>query len=231
MLVQLSQMVIDFAEIVELDINPLIVDGTDVMALDARAVIAAADGAKPADRLAIRPYPSELEHDATLPDGSHVLVRPIRPQDEAALIEMLRSCSLEDIRLRFFRPIRDFPHELAARFSQIDYGREMAFVAVRADAARPELLGVSRLVGDPDNERAEYAILVRSDAQGRGIGYLLMTELVRYARARGTGRIVGEILRENTVMLQMVRELGFAITGAEDPSTVSVSLDLRPAAP
>jgi acetyltransferase len=222
-LVRLSQMVIDLPELVELDINPLLADGDSVVALDARAVVRVASHAPLGDRLAIRPYPSDLECEAILPDGNVVRLRPIRPQDEHALATMVMRSTVEDIRLRFFQPLKEFPHALAARFSQIDYDREMAFVATAA-GGNGEMLGVARLAADPDNDRAEYAIMVRSDMKGQGIGYQLMRPLLDYARSAGIKTVFGEVLRENTTMLKMVKELGFTITGDEDPGVVKASI-------
>lgn len=169
--------------------------------------------------------PSELEHDITTRSGRRFHVRPIRPGDEPLLMQMLSRSSMEDIRLRFFAPIKELPRSFLARLTQIDYDREMALVA--SDPASPEILGVARLVADPDGENAEFAVMVRSDLKGQGLGYRLMTEILEYARSRGIKRVFGEVLRENGTMLIMARELGFRIVpDIHDPHVVRVDCDL-----
>lgn len=228
-LIALSRMVGDLSELVELDINPLLADQTGVLALDARIRVRPPPPAG-TKRLAIRAYPQHLEKTAVLRDGRACTIRPIRPEDEPLLQAMLGKSTAEDIRLRFFTPMKRLTHEVAARLSQIDYDREMALIAtVPADEGAEEMLGVVRIAADPDNERAEYGIMVRSDLKGQGLGYLLMEEIIDYARNRGLRQIHGEVLRENTTMLQMARELGFTVTGtSEDPSLMKVTVDLNP---
>ncbi|WP_342240008.1 GNAT family N-acetyltransferase, partial [Inquilinus sp. OTU3971] len=206
-LVKLSQLAADLSEVVELDINPLLADGDGVLALDAR--IRVQPPLPPGTpRLAIRPYPQHLVQHLTLRDGHEFTLRPVRPEDELAMREMLQRSSPEDIRLRFFAPMR-LDHEFAARLTQIDYDREMALVAEAKEDGHPVLLGTVRIVADPDNVTAEYGIMVRSDLKGQGLGYRLMTEIIAYARGRGLAQISGEILRENATMLRMAEELGF----------------------
>lgn len=225
-LMKLSELVIDFPEIGELDINPLLADDAGVLALDARVAVRAADGIGK-DRLAIRPYPAGLALEARLRTGERIAIRPIRPEDEPRLIALVAATTPEDLRLRFLGALRELPHAMAARLSQIDYAREMAFVAtaIPSDGA---ILGVARMVADPENEVAEYAILVRSDWKGRGLGYMLMTNLLAYARARGLKRLHGDVLRENATMLQMADELGFRRENTADPEVVRVCIDLAP---
>ena len=213
-LTRVSQLIVDLAEIVELDINPLLVDERGVIALDARMRVtrAALSGA---ERLAIRPYPRELEERAQLL-GREIVLRPIRPEDEPQHARFLERVDDEDLQLRFFHAVRSFPHSDLARFTQIDYDREMAFIAVSREGDAPETLGVVRAVADPDHTSAEFAILVRSDMKGRGLGGLLMKKIIRYCRERGIGQVVGEVLASNQRMLALARDLGFAILPGDE---------------
>ncbi|WP_026868939.1 bifunctional acetate--CoA ligase family protein/GNAT family N-acetyltransferase [Inquilinus limosus] len=224
-LVKLSQLAADLSEVVELDINPLLADGDGVMALDARIrVQAPLPPGTP--RFAIRPYPQHLVQRLTLRDGRDFTLRPVRPEDEPAMREMLQRSSAEDIRLRFFGPMR-LDHDFAARLTQIDYDREMALVAEAEEGGRLVLLGTVRIVADPDNVAAEYGIMVRTDLKGQGLGYRLMTEIIAYARSRGLARISGEILHENATMLRMAEELGFEReTVPDEPELVRVTIGL-----
>ncbi len=226
-LLKVSQMVVDLPELVELDINPLFTDEHGVLALDARMRVAppaAADGAR---RLAIRPYPKGLEEVVEL-KGRKVLLRPIRPEDEPAHQEFFRQLSPDDIRFRFFGLVRSLPHSEMARFTQIDYDRDMAFIAVPEDGTG-ETLGVVRIATDPNNQRAEYAIIVRSDQKGQGLGTALLDKIIRYCKARGTEMIVGQVLRENHPMLSMAEHFGFRVRTPPGGDAVEVVLELNPA--
>jgi len=223
-LLKISQLVVDFGEIVELDINPLLADHDGVLALDARIRVQRFD--KPAaTRLSIRPYPSELEETVTVADGTKFLLRPIRPEDEPRLIAGFAQLSPQSIRMRFFSTMRELPHSLAARLTQIDYDREMALVLTNAGpAGRQPIYGVVRLAADPDNERAEYAIVVRDDMTGRGLGMLLMRRMLAYAERRGIKEVFGDVLAENKRMLDIARRLDFAAEPlAEKPAIVRVT--------
>jgi acetyltransferase len=224
LLVKLAQLVADFPEIREIDLNPVLADETGVIAVDARVSVAPVEtqrgGPSGHPRFAIRPYPKEWERHATLPDRTPVFVRPVRPEDESLYGPFLAAVSGEDLRLRFFAPVKDFSHAFIARFTQLDYARAMALLAIKE--ATGEMLGVVRLHADAAYERGEYAVLVRSDLKSHGLGWLLMQTIIEYARAEGIRMIEGQVLRENTTMLKMCRELGFEI--ASDPEDAEVQV-------
>ena len=217
-LIHLGQLASDHPEIRELDINPFLVDSAGVIALDARLRVAQPDSPGPS-RLAIAPYPRALESVERLRDGTVLRMRPLRPEDEPMLVDLAAHMSREDLRLRFFTTVAGLTHTVAARLSQLDYDRELGLLAERDGVA----LGVAHFFADPDKLRAEYAVAVRSDWKGRGLGFALMTRLIEIARQRGIGKLTGEVLLENEPMLQMCRELGFGITRKPtDPSIVLV---------
>ncbi|HHZ10238.1 MAG TPA: GNAT family N-acetyltransferase, partial [Rhizobiales bacterium] len=222
----LSQMIVDFPCIAGMDINPLLADADGVVALDARLEIepAAVEQPGPNAALAIRPYPAGWETDIS-GDGRTFHIRPIKPADVSLYPDFLAKVSPDDIRLRFLSPRRNFPHEMLLRLTQLDYDRDMAFVAL--DAGTGELAGIGRLSSDPDRTVAEYALLVRTDLQGHGLGWALLSRIVDYARAEGIARITGMVLRENVKMLAMCREFGFTFAhDADEPGIYRVSLDL-----
>lgn len=224
-LVRLSQIAVDQGAIVELEIDPLLAGHDAVVAACARIRVRA--GMPPGEeRLSIRPYPRELEGSIELRDGRRLPIRPIRPEDEPRLQEAFEHLTPEDVRLRFFSPLRVLHHDLAAQLTQIDYDRAMAFVVLEppGDAASG-ILGVARLTADPDSERAEYAVTVRSDWQGRGLGHALIHKILDYGRAKGLRELFGHVLRDNQSMLALSRELGFTVkSSSEGPDILHVSL-------
>jgi acetyltransferase len=229
MVVKVAQLATDLPEIRELDLNPVLADATGALAVDARIAVGAVEKAGRAfaghPRLAIRPYPKEWERHVKLRDGTAVFVRPLRPEDEPLYPPFFAHVTPSDLRLRFFALVKEFTHTFIARFTQIDYARAMALIAI--DEKSRAMLGVVRLHADANYENGEYAILVRSDLKGRGLGWLLMQMIIDYARAEGLRRIEGQVLSENTTMLAMCRELGFSVAAdAYDPDTSFVKLAL-----
>jgi len=224
-LVKVSYLISQHPEIRELDINPLRADENGAVALDARVVLVSNDE-KPRTPMAIRPYPREWEQSITLDDLGDVLVRPIRPDDESLYESMIARMDAGDLRLRFFSPQRHMSRKFLARLTQIDYGREIAFVALTP--GETEMLAVARFFADPDYRTAEYAVMTRSDLKGRGLGWRMMRHLIDYARAEGLERLHGSVLAENTTMLRMCRDLGFQIRhDPEDPAVYQVELPLN----
>lgn len=227
-LLSLSQLSIDHPAIVAVDINPLLADEAGALALDARIEIDASrlDEATPSPRLAVRPYPAGWEKRVAL-DGVAFDLRPIRPADAALYPSFLAQVTPDDLRLRFLVSMTSLSWETIVRLSQLDYDRDMAFVAL--DASTGELAGICRYGSDPDRERAEFAVLVRSDLHGLGLGTAMMSLLVDYARAEGIGELEGTILRENGAMLELAERLGFVRIKQDDlGETVAVSLRLTP---
>jgi acetyltransferase len=227
-LIALSQMLADLPELAELDINPLLADDQGVIALDARLRVSRTPGAG-AGRFAIQPYPAELAETIAW-QGRELLLRPIRPEDEPSHRAFVESLRPEDLRLRFFSVRRSLPRSELARLVQIDYAREMAFIALAPGAdGVPETLGVVRAVADPDNREAEFAVIVRSDLKGRGLGDLLMTKILRYLRGRGTARVVGDVLHENKAMRDLALRHGFHVDPASrDDTALHYVLELAP---
>ena len=226
-LVQVSQLAVDIPEIIELDINPLLADAQGVVALDARIRVAPATRTA-ADRLAIRPYPKELEETVSF-DARRVLIRPLRPEDATQHREFIAHISEEDMQARFFRALKELPPSELAYLTQLDYERAMAFIAeTPGEHGERVTLGVVRVQADPDNESAEFAVLVRSDVKGHGLGSLLLEKMIRYCRGRHIRRIVGDVLATNERMLQLARTHGFhAELAREGVVTVRLELDAQ----
>ena len=227
-LVKLAQLAADIPEIRELDINPLLADESGVLAVDARVALGQTKrkfaGSGPAN-FAVRPYPSQWQRHLEVKDGWRIFVRPIRPEDEPQIHQLLRHVTSQDLRLRFFAPMKEFTHEFIARLTQIDYSRAMAFVAF--DEATNDMVGVVRIHSDSIYQNGEYAILLRSDLKGRGLGWALMQLIIEYAKSEGLKRISGQVLQENSAMLNMCRELGFAVkSDASDYTLCEVTMDL-----
>jgi acetyltransferase len=204
-ILRVSRMACELDALAELDVNPLLVDAGGVLALDARIRVRHAVQGE-GGRLALRPYPAGLEETLVL-GQQQLLVRPIRPEDGARLAAFYAGASASDLRLRFFLSRHEVPVSELARYCQIDYDREMAFIALDGDRMVAEV----RAVCDPDNVEAEFAIQVAASHQHRGLGRLLLDKMLAYLGARGTREIHGECLPENRAMMELAREAGFSV--------------------
>ncbi|MFQ6160869.1 bifunctional acetate--CoA ligase family protein/GNAT family N-acetyltransferase [Sinorhizobium meliloti] len=218
----LSQLIVDFPCVLSMDINPLVASAEGVIALDARIEIDPQAVSRPGPNrdLAIRPYPGEWQKQVTLAERLYHL-RPIRPADAALYPDFLSKTSPADIRFRFLSSRKHFQDHMLVRLTQIDYEREMAFVAL--DSESGELVGISRLYADPDHEAAEYGLLIRTDLQGNGLGWELLAHLRDYAAADGLKRIEGVILSDNAKMLKICREFGFSISAHPTDQTLRIA--------
>ena len=228
-LMKLSQLSADLPEIRMLDLNPLVADEQGVIALDARIEVAPAHldkGSGVNERFAIMPYPKLWERHVDLKDGRRVLVRPVRPEDEPMYLRFFETIPNEDLRLRFFAPVKEFSHAFIARLTQVDYAR--AFVLVAIDEESGDMLGEVRLMHDVDRPVGEYAVILRSDLKGQGLGWQLMSLMIAHAEEIGLHEVEGQVLDENTTMLEMCRNLGFSVRADPDePGVKAVHLRLH----
>ncbi|MEZ8824341.1 bifunctional acetate--CoA ligase family protein/GNAT family N-acetyltransferase [Vibrio amylolyticus] len=225
-LVRLSQMVVDCPEVDTLDIHPVLANGSEFTVLDADLVLKSYHS-DAHQRLAIRPYPVEMEEALTLRDNTNILLRPILPEDEPLHAEFIHNVSKEDLYKRFFTDVGEFNHEALANFTQIDYDREMAFVAVSNTDGNPSIIGVSRALINPQNSDAEFAILIRSDLKGNGLGKLLMNKIIRYCKDKGTDQISGMTMPTNRGMLTLAQKLGFEVDVQFADGTADMVLRLK----
>jgi acetyltransferase len=225
LLIRLSQLVTDFPEITELDINPLILDPSGAWAVDCRVLVQPADRPSPR-HLVISPYPNQYERTLVCLGGLPILARPIRPEDAPLLEDLFRVMSARSIYYRFFRPLKEIPPELLVRFTQIDYDRDIALAAVDQSGTGERILGVSRLVGDPDGIEAEFAIAVGDPWQGKGVGAALLESSLAIAKEKGFRSVWGIALVENTQMLALARKLSFDIRYEPGSGEYRLELDL-----
>ena len=224
-LIRLGQLALDFPEVAELDINPLLVSSEGVLALDARIRL---QNPARATQSAISPYPHALESDIQLPDGIKLFLRPSRPDDEHLLAALFAKLSPQDVRLSAFSSLEGFSQALAARLTQIDYDRELALIAITNGVNGLEAVGIGHLVIDPDRAYAEYGIIVRSDAQGHGIGTALTQALIGIARGFEIKELFGRIQAENRNMIGLATAAGFVSSPVTD-GVVRMTLELNKA--
>lgn len=220
---RVSEMVCELPEIKALDINPLIADETGVLVLDARIVVEAQNQTSDRyDHMAIHPYPSHLVSKWQLANGTEIKIRPIRPEDASIEQSFVRELSVESKHFRFMQGLNELTQQMLVRFTQPDYNRELALIAVQEHTESDKELGVARYVINADGESCEFALVVADSWQHKGIGTRLMTALIDAARQRGLKNMNGEILTENFKMRALVEKLGFEVH--IDPDDMSVLL-------
>jgi acetyltransferase len=218
---RVSELVTRLPQVAALDVNPLLAGPEGVLAVDARIEIGRPPAMQgPGGHLAIAPYPRERERRTTLADGTPLTIRPIRPEDAESEVAFMDRLSDESRRMRFMSMVRSLSPTDLARFTQIDYAREMALVALVPEGAGERQVGVARYGLEPDGRTVEFAVVVADALRGHGLGTRLMTELMDAARDHGATRIVGDVLAENRDMLRLMDDLGFAARTDPDDRTV-----------
>lgn len=221
-LVRLGQLVAEVPVVRGLEINPLLLNREGLLALDAAMDLG------PPVPMAIHPYPDALREVVMLPSGREVELRPIRGEDEPAHLDFARRLSPESVRLRFFHSKSSITHEELVELTQIDYAREMAFIASAVtEDGTAETLGVVRAVTDPDNVCAEFAVIVRDDQRGQGLAPMLLEKMIAYVRQRGTLRLMGTVLSENKGMLRLASRQGFERRHDPEEGVEFIWLDLN----
>ena len=222
-LIRLSYLAADYPEITELDINPLLVSKQGAIALDCRIVIDPQKrGCEPYSHLALRPYPEDLVYHTKLKDSTDLILRPIKPEDEPYWLKLLGSCSRESIYQRFRYFFFWDSHEIATRYCFIDYDRELAIVAEVQTEEGKELVGIGRLVADPDHETVEYAVLVQDAWQNKGLGSLLTDYCLEIAKRWNLSKIVAQTTTDNQRMLNVFGKRGFELNPDLKSSIVDV---------
>lgn len=226
-MVRFSNMIVDFPEIAEMDINPLVASGGDLLVLDARIIIDAKinEQTEPYPHLVIMPYPTKYATQWKLRDGTEVTLRPIRPEDEPIELEFIRGLSTETSRFRFFQIIKDLPHDALVRFCNIDYDREIAFIAETREGDRKIEIGVARLILEPNKTRGEFAVVVADKYQAQALGIKLVDMLIGFAREKGVDTIYGIIMPENIKMIRLCEKLGFSTR--RDQENIIAELKLK----
>ena len=226
-MVRFSNLIVDFPEIGEMDLNPLVVSEGKLCVLDARIILDknALDRTEAYPNLVIMPYPTKWVTLWRTKDGTEVTLRPIRPEDEPMELEFIRGLSSETSRFRFFQIIKDLPHEALVRFCNIDYDREMAFIAETREGDHKVEVGVSRLILEPNKKKGEFAVVVSDNYQSKGLGIKLVDMLIEVAKEKGVDSIYGIIMGENLKMIRLCEKLGF--TTKREHEDVLVELKLR----
>ena len=226
LLVCLSQLVTDFPEISELDMNPVVVEAGKPLAVDARVQVKSSAVASP-HHLVISPYPQQYVQRHVSTDGPTLTIRPIKPEDAPLLEDLFETLSATSIYHRFFSPMKSLPHSMLVRFTQIDYDREMALVALDESANQEKMLGVARVIGKPGSDAGEFAVVVGDPYQGKGVGAELLNRCLRIVKERGMQSVWGTVLTENRQMLKLARKIGFQISQSPQGNEYEMTLELK----
>jgi acetyltransferase len=222
-LLRVSEMVCEMPMLMEMDINPLILDEHGVLAADARIVVELrSPNADRYSHMAIYPYPTHLVNNWQSNDGSNVVIRPIRPEDAELTQAFVRNLSEESRYFRYMNSFQELSEAMLVRFTQIDYSREMALIAVRDEHEKEVELGVTRYAINPDGESCEFALVVADSMRGTGLGLRLMVALMEAARAKGLKIMEGEVLNNNASMLKLMKRLGFSITSSHEDESIKI---------
>jgi acetyltransferase len=226
LLVSLSHLLVDFPEIAELDMNPVMMKGGRPWVVDARVRVKKSDTPSP-HHLVISPYPEQYEFKEKLHGGEEIFIRPIKPEDAPLLEQFFDNLSMKTRYHRFFSPLKSLSHDLLIRLTQIDYDRHIALVALTGSNGKERMIGVTRAIAGADKDEAEFAVVVDDRWQGKGVGWTLLKKCLHVSKAYGIKTLYGTVLAENTQMLQLTHELGFSITRSHDATETRVSIDLK----
>jgi acetyltransferase len=225
LLLRLSQLVVDVPEIAELDMNPVIVKDGQPMAVDARIVLRPSHQPSPW-HLVISPYPAHFEVCTTTKSGLRILIRPIRPEDAELFADLFATLSPTSVYYRFFRHMKMLAPEMLAMLTQIDYDREMALVAMDQSADSDKMLGVARIISDPDGKKAEFSIMIGDPWHGQGVGAQLLLNLLKVAIQRGVEKVWGTVLQDNIHMQRLGRKVGFDVKFDAEEGAYDLDIDL-----
>ncbi|MFO8085925.1 MAG: bifunctional acetate--CoA ligase family protein/GNAT family N-acetyltransferase [Desulfobacterales bacterium] len=228
LLMSVSQLVVDFPQIAELDMNPVIVKNGKPCAVDARIRLEKPTYPSPL-HLVISPYPAEYEFHESTHEGRKIFIRPIKPDDAPLLQELFGALSPTSIYYRFFGMVKELSASMLAKFTQVDYDREIALVAIDEESEKEKMLGVSRVIGDPDGLTGEFSVLIGDPWHGRGIGAKLLGRVLKIAKDRGFEMIWGSVLRENRNMLALGKKLGFVKKSGADADEAELKINLKTA--
>jgi acetyltransferase len=224
LLVCLSHLLVDFPEIVELDMNPVIVADGKPCAVDARVLLRKAEVPSP-HHLVISPYPEQFESRETTSGGLDIFVRPIKPEDAPLLLDLFESLSSRSRYYRFFSPMKSLSHDMLIQLTQIDYDRHIALVAFGKEKGQEKMLGVARVITGADRDDAKFSVAVGDPWQGKGVGRMLMRKSVEVAKDYGIERVHGDVLGENKEMLKLGREMGFKVSRGEEASEYHLNIE------